>query len=204
MFPLGPRKFVRSSAVAYADYKAYDAGKLHMCVTEQDNTDNVGKLWVEYEVELFVPQNESSPPTLVQSSVARFYLGANQLMASTVAATVGIDATSFNGLGITLNAGVFTLPKGNYEVQAHYVGNDSANESLTVTGEILSGANVIAAGTQGPLTVASAGNLSLFLVGYVASDGSTTVRLRAALTGASGALLLIGTEDYTSVTIRMI
>lgn len=60
MFPMGPRKFIRSGALAAnLDVKTYDAGQLFICTTDGTAV-NWGKLWVEYDVELSVPANPAA------------------------------------------------------------------------------------------------------------------------------------------------
>lgn len=60
MFPMGPRKFIRSGALAgNLDIKTYDAGQLFVCSIDGTAV-NWGKLWVEYDVELSVPANAAA------------------------------------------------------------------------------------------------------------------------------------------------
>jgi hypothetical protein len=56
MHALGPRKFIRTQALAAnQDIKTYDAGTLFVC-TVDGTAVNWSKLWVEYDVTLFTPQ----------------------------------------------------------------------------------------------------------------------------------------------------
>lgn len=55
MHALGPRKFIRTAAVA-GDQKTFDCGNFHLCVNNSGITTSIGKLFVEYEVEFYVPQ----------------------------------------------------------------------------------------------------------------------------------------------------
>jgi len=56
MHPDGRRKFVRYGALANnLDIKTYDVGNMFICTTDGTAT-NWGKLWVEYDISLFVPQ----------------------------------------------------------------------------------------------------------------------------------------------------
>jgi hypothetical protein len=56
MHPDGRRKFVRyGSLAANLDIKTYDVGNMFVCTTDGSAT-NWGKLWVEYDISLFVPQ----------------------------------------------------------------------------------------------------------------------------------------------------
>jgi hypothetical protein len=55
MHALGPRKYVRTSAVA-GDPKTYDCGQFHICTNNIGSVGSIGKLFVDYEVEFSVPQ----------------------------------------------------------------------------------------------------------------------------------------------------
>jgi len=56
MFPMGPKKFVRSGPVpSGGDPKTFDAGTLFVCTTDGTAV-NWSKLWVEYDVTLHTPQ----------------------------------------------------------------------------------------------------------------------------------------------------
>lgn len=56
MLGLAPRKYVRTEGLAdNLDVKTYDSGNMYLCTTDGTAT-NWGKLYVEYDVELFVPQ----------------------------------------------------------------------------------------------------------------------------------------------------
>jgi hypothetical protein len=67
MLGLAPRKYVRVGPLdANLDIKTYDSGTLHLC-TVDGTAVNWGKLWVEYDVELFIPQLPSLGSSLVVS-----------------------------------------------------------------------------------------------------------------------------------------
>jgi len=54
MFPMGPRKFVRTSPLASnLDIKTYDAGQLFVVSNNANST--IGNIWAEYDVTLHVP-----------------------------------------------------------------------------------------------------------------------------------------------------
>jgi hypothetical protein len=56
MHPDGPKKYIRSAALAAnLDIKTYDAGNLFLATTDGTAV-GWGKLWVEYDVTLYVPQ----------------------------------------------------------------------------------------------------------------------------------------------------
>lgn len=64
----GTRKYVRSAALApNLDIKTYDGGNFFVCTTDGTAV-SWGKLWVEYDVEFFVPQLPPAGPGLTASS----------------------------------------------------------------------------------------------------------------------------------------
>nr|UJQ92939.1 MAG: putative capsid protein [Narnaviridae sp.] len=120
MFPFGPRKQIRVGNIS-GDYTTYDAGRLFVCVTGQGSAAEIGKLWVDYDVELFVPQ--SSPGQLPVSSGASslFTLSADQTpVANNTLTTIAFNSSIVNGLSISNSSGVFTPPAGNYLLDVIY------------------------------------------------------------------------------------
>lgn len=118
MHSLGPRKFIRSAAIGLSDIKTYDVANLFMCTTEEANTNAIGKLWVDYDVEFFVPQiGASSSSSSLDASL--FSQVAAQTLASNVAEAVEFSTTVLDNLGFGAPAvGVFTPPAGNYRIDA--------------------------------------------------------------------------------------
>lgn len=115
MFPFGPRKQIRVGNIS-GDYTTYDAGRLFVCVKGQSSAADIGKLWVDYDVELFVPQ--SSPGQIVPSSSsnnALYTLTADQTpIANGTLTKIAFDSQLVNNLDIVNSSGTFTPPAGNY------------------------------------------------------------------------------------------
>lgn len=130
MFPLGPRKQIRSGTIA-GDYTTYDAGKLFVC-TVGSSTNSIGKLWVDYDVELFVPQTSSVTATAAASTSA---YGRATSVSFTTATPLAIDfdAATVDALGWGSDtAGVFTPTSGTYRVYfTGTVTNSNANTNVT-------------------------------------------------------------------------
>lgn len=59
MFPIGPRKYVRSSNEFVEDLRTSDVGRFFIYTTATSGT-LVGKLFVHYDVEFFIPQKGST------------------------------------------------------------------------------------------------------------------------------------------------
>ncbi len=113
MFPMGPRKYVRSSIVPFSDLKTYDAGNMFVLAIEENNTDLIGKLYVNYDVELFTPQTPSlSPDPVMDASIYRFGPQGVVSGATTPVDTYVVTADPV-GFGTPI-AGVFSPIKGNY------------------------------------------------------------------------------------------
>lgn len=57
MHALGPKKFVRSVALAAnLDIKTYDAGNVFICTVDSGAAAGWGKIWIEYDVTFYSPQ----------------------------------------------------------------------------------------------------------------------------------------------------
>ena len=54
------RKLTRSGAVAGADYTNFDVGKFYLITSGMADTSTVGRLWVSYDVVLYIPQSSGS------------------------------------------------------------------------------------------------------------------------------------------------
>ncbi len=190
-FAIGPRKYIRNGLVVTSDLKTYDAGQFFLCVTGMADTSAVGKLWVEYDVELSVPQTVSSglgnPLTFAQ-----YNLSASQGLTTGTVATLNFDEVVVNALGITNQSGAYVLPAGNWQISAEVTvsGGTSATQSLVIEfqkdGSALSQPCQSWSNASG--TVASAG-IQAVATCFIQSSGSTQVRLRVTYTSAAGTLV---------------
>jgi hypothetical protein len=113
MHPMGPKKFIRSAALAAnLDIKTYDVGTLFVG-TLDGTAVNWGKLWVEYDVTLYSPQLN---PAGSGSQLSQHFAGASNPTPTTAnilgAAPVstGSNLVSVAGSVVTFNqAGRFLL-----------------------------------------------------------------------------------------------
>jgi hypothetical protein len=158
---LGPRKFVRTGALAAnQDIKLYDSGNAYVAGVDGTAV-NWGKLWFEYDVEFFTPQ---LPPTgdVIPGGLIT---GGGTLTAANPLGTVPVLDTSSAGLSIA-SAGAasivtFTNP-GTYLLSAYFtaasvggVPNLAAGAGATVSTSATVGVVPIinnAAGTNGSIT----------------------------------------------------
>jgi hypothetical protein len=160
----GPRKYIRTAALAAnLDIKTYDAGQLFLCTTDGTAV-NWGKVWVEYDVDLFVPQLPAggttpfgiaaigqgsvsktqifgSAPTIVGpgSAAVTFGTAANTItfnQAGFFLLTINVQGTVLSGLTASMSTG--TLQTGYNGVTAIF--NSAATSGLfTVFGQALVG-----------------------------------------------------------------
>jgi hypothetical protein len=129
LHPMGPKKYIRSGPVI-GDLKTYDGGKLLVIAQGQDDTKVCGDIWVEYTVELYVPQsgtNSSNGST--SSTVSMFYSNAEVIASSAI---LQLASTRQNPLSIVRNSGVFTPLKGTYRIELGAQMNLSSANTVTL------------------------------------------------------------------------
>lgn len=190
MFPIGPRKYLRTGNVT-GDLKTYDAGTFFLATSDCGGTPGLGKLWVHYDVDLFVPQ--TSPAGSVARQTAGYYLANQQNLTSTISTSVLYDTVWSSAFGITGPdvSGVFTMPAGVFAINSVVTMADSANENVQCAVALIKngvavpgGQTVVRTGTG----VAAALNIVVQgLVSFVAGD---TLRVSVTPIGASGTLTL--------------
>lgn len=185
MHPLGPRKYIRSAAVG-ADLKTYDVANLFLCTVEETGTDAIGKLWVDYDIEFFVPQTGdstgSSETTTFRTQVAA------QSIATGVAEPVEFDTLVVDPLGIgSPVVGVFTPPAGAYDIEAIVTLNDSAAEAFEGALSIRKNGSALSPAV-GSDQANGGGSLVLAARGYVVCNGTDTFQVNVTGVGAAGTL----------------
>lgn len=198
MFPLGPRKQVRTTNVA-GDMSVYDAGRMFVCTIEEDSADPIGKIWVDYDVEFFVPQNSPSGSTgsLRTSEFGRITA---QTLATGVATTLDFDAAFFDPLGIGNDAvGIFTPPAGTYLLVGFFTFNDNVAEVFAVNLDLEKNGAALSNPASSDATSAAVAALTEFvslpIQAIITCNGTDTVRVRCTLTGAAGTLILVSNSS---------
>jgi len=195
MFPLGPRKFVRSGALSTtADLKTYDAGQLFIGLAACADTSAIGKLWVEYDVDLYIPQNPNASQVAAIGAGALFTLHAAESFSSGVAKLVSFDTSAYNSIGASNTSGSVTLLSGNYMVEAVLTMKDTSNEAFQAIVEIRKNGSASSPVYQTAVAFGSGTGTNLFLcipiMGYINSSGSDAVSVYLTMTGAAGTLTL--------------
>lgn len=117
---LGPRKFIRGTAMA-GDIKTFDAGILRLGVNNLTSTALVGKLYVSYDIEFFMPQ--SGPSTVFFAKQASmFSLETPPVIPNGAPFEIAFDRVIFDGLSLLTQtipaSGHYRPPAGCYLVTA--------------------------------------------------------------------------------------
>jgi len=190
---LGPRRFVRASAVP-GDIKTFDCGNLYVCTNNETGTSAVGKVFVSYEVELFTPQNGPLTGTVATTTSVFNLITSNQVVLTATNTVVAFNGQLANALNIVNSSGTFTPPSGFYRIHA-CVGFDDTTSELLYTSFVFqkNGANVTA-GIIGASKVSSDGGTEigqLHAYAYLPCNGTDAITLVANLTGAAGTLSLL-------------
>lgn len=129
MFFSGPRKQVRSANIS-GDLNIYDAARLYVSTVGQADTSVIGNLYVEYDVELFVPQSSPLNGTAPISS-SLYTATVPQTITTATQTPANFGSLVYDPLGIgSPVAGVFTPPAGNYIVQGFITVSDSNAEAF--------------------------------------------------------------------------
>lgn len=119
MFPLGPRKQIRTGTQS-GDLSVYDAGVFRVCTVGQAAAAEVGELWVDYTIDLFVPQTSLATTVATYTSIyvptgaapgQVFNDGTNTLYLMSLQ---GNDGATF---GATDGLGYWTPAKGTYLIR---------------------------------------------------------------------------------------
>ena len=202
MMGLGPRKFVRASAVA-GDVKTFDVGTLAVCVNNGSGAVAFGKLYLDYDFEFFIPQNDPSPSTSPLYT-SQFVRHAAQTVTTATPVAMIFDTVAFDaqGIGAPVN-GVFTPPAGAYQLQAQVSLTDSVNEGLQVDLEIFKNGAGLTVPVKARVVAAASAALETVqcnIGGLVTCNGTDTFQIELTATGAAGALTTLA--DTMSMTVR--
>lgn len=117
MFPVGPRKLIRSGNVA-GDLSVYDAARIFVCTDGQPGTAIIGKLALSYDIELFGPQATSLVDQPTPNNMSVYLPNAVVTIPNDVLTPLAWPLLLYNPLGVSQSGDltVFTPPKGCYRV----------------------------------------------------------------------------------------
>lgn len=196
MFPIGPRKFIRDSVVPGGDdIKTYDAAAFYLATVDFTGATGIGKLWVEYDVEFFVPQ--SGDGTQVSRCISAFQLGVAQALATGVAESIVFDTSIADPLGVSLPsvAGVFTPPKGVYHIRASAIVAYTAAGQADALIQIFKNGAALTIPATGRFTssdtVGNSQRLQVTVESIVALSGTETCEIVVTGTQAAGTISVI-------------
>jgi hypothetical protein len=191
MMGLGPRRYVRTAAVA-GDIKTFDVGKMFLITNNEADTSPIGKLWVEYDIEFFVPQNSPSTSTAPLSTSA-LLIASDQALTTATPATANFAVIAGNDpLGIGPgSSGVFTPPAGSYRLAVFMTAHDTATEAFTFVAQIKKNTTVVMGATGQDGSVA-ASSIPLSMGAVLNCNGSDTFSVTVDCIGAAGTLTLAG------------
>ena len=194
MHALGPRKFIREGNVC-GDIRNFDVAKLHLAVLEFSGSVSAGKLWVEYDVELFVPAISTAAPN--PQGVLQIGLSGDQGFATGVAEDLDFDTVVYNTIGATISNGQITLPRGAYQLSFEAGFKDTSAEQFAVSAYVYKNGSGLSPSASSQAQVQSAAANCVQQVSgstYITSDGDDYFTIPVTLTGAAGTLTAKGDE----------
>lgn len=196
MMGLGPRKFVRQ-CLTLGDPKTFDLGTLAICSNNETGTSAIGKLFLEYEMEFYIPQND---PSTQAASLGTAFFGTTGVTSFTTG--VGNANISWNNLltndpfnfGSGIASGVFTPPQGTYLIRCTASCQDTSAEAFLGLLHLQKNSADIVPAANAVFNVSSSianVNQSFMAMGIFSFNGTTdTFRVLITLTGAAGTLTI--------------
>lgn len=163
-----------------SDIKTYDCGNFNISTTGQTNTDPIGILCVKYIVDFFIPILEPTFGPPVNNSVSSYQSGTTEASgATTVAAYLVFNTEITNGCKLVNGAGQFTLPAGNYLVDAWNISTCSGTTLDSSIFAVRKNGTSLVVGTHpvnfnNTVTSPVASGMTFFS-GFVSSTGADTI-----------------------------
>lgn len=188
MMALGPRRFVRTTNLA-GDIKTYDVASIFVCTNNQTSTSTIGKIYLDYEFEFFLPNN--SPPNS-QGTIHTSWYGNNaaQVFISGAPTSFGWNLKFFDPLFIGGPNDVFLPPAGTYRIWGQLELADTLAEAVTATVQFYKNGSPVATPNQNytwntgyTTTVSSELHLVMF-DSILTFNGTDTFNLTLEMTGA--------------------
>jgi len=192
MYATSQRKLVRAGNLA-GDMQLYDSARVYVCTIGQaDDSTVIGKLWLDYDVEFFIPQDSSlihTNPTVT----SEFTLDSAHPLTSGVGVDLGWlfgELPDPLGIGPSLDGVNFTPPPGCYRVTFYASMTDNTAE--TFSGDVhihVNGNDLDHPATQGFKVAGVAGAKQPVTVSAVVPvNAGDKVTIFVVLTGAAGTL----------------
>ena len=201
MFFSGPRKQIRSANIS-GDLNIYDAARLYVSTVGQADNSVIGNLYVDYDVELFVPQ--SSPLNGTSPISSSLYTSTiSQTIITSTATPANFDNVLYDplGFGSPVN-GVVTPPSGNYLLQGFVCVMDTNAEAFGAFVQIYKNGgavNSIVSYYSG--TGAANQAVTLPINEIITMNGTDTCYVDVYLVGAAGTLTIPASK--CSLVVRL-
>jgi len=200
-----PFRYVRTASMP-GDIKTFDVGNLYICTNNESGTSAIGKLFVDYTVELRAPLLINNQG--LKSSTSAIWINTNtQSFTTGVTASAAFNSNpTGNAIGVTLAANTtdFTLPTGFWRIQGRATVKDTSAETFLAGIGIAVGGSPITTGSSGYINVTNvAGGYFTIDCDYVAAINSSSgvVNLQIELTGAAGTLTAIAQSIWICFTL---
>jgi len=202
MMALGPRRFVREAPIG-GDIKTYDVANIYISTQNMTSTANVGKIWLSYEFELFVPQTQQrkAPPAAFGAVPASFYINAVNQPLISGSQPVVFGTMIYDSLGWGPAGTGFLPPAGRYAITFSCSIEDDALEPFQVEAQFFraglgyqyawTSANGGAAASKGNLTVTS----------VLAFNGSQLFAVQVTLYTGTSPYILDGSAALTILPV---
>ncbi len=194
MYATNPRKKIRRGSVP-APLSAYDSARLTVSSIANGTTNAIGKLWVVYDVEFFVPQVESPTDPRAPSIVA-YNLPSDQTITTATPTVADLDETMLFSASQTVpwtnSNGTITPARGSYLVRVDLSAIDSGAEVFTLFASLFVNGAALSIPIEGEQFRSATANaaISCSFGGPVYFDGDDTCTVVVTLTGAAGTLSL--------------
>jgi hypothetical protein len=192
MHPDGKRKFVRQAALSgNLDIKTYDVGQI-FCCTVDGTIVNWGKLWIEYDVSLYVPQLPSG------GAFGEYYQSLYGVPSSI--SLLGASPTTVpgsNNIFVVSGELITFLEGGTYVL--NYTANNPGGTLSQSTTPLVNGAGSGYnkwLGITGVVTSYAASNSYIFQQMLIAAPQGTTVQFNNSVTG--------GTPSYSELSVFLV
>jgi len=129
--------FTRAATVPSTDIKTYDLGVLYVSTVGQATTGTIGELWIEYTIQLRVPQRTQNPGSNVIAATSI----TKSVIFGTAATITGTPTFSVSGSTLTFNSPGYIL--------LAYLATGTGVTSPTVTASTGAAATLVAAIVDG-------------------------------------------------------
>jgi hypothetical protein len=200
---LGAKRYVRTCNTA-GDIKTFDSGKFYLSTNNQTSTATIGKLFISYDIEFFVPVSGPTVPTLPLYT-SMFGSTSAQVFTTAVAANVVAQQVLYDPLtwlGSTAG-GQWSPPAGVYRLSFHAIVVDTAAETFTASLSLLKNGSAVPANNfvAAKILSAAGGFIPISHETIVALSGTDIISYSLTLTGAAGTLSIAGNSIQLLVTL---